>query len=100
MSLALLRRNVPLFWQGELPGVSYSLVCCSAEVLSWGSSGVQDVIGWVWMCLRVAGPAAVEGAVSQRGAMQQAGVGAVSVALVFSCCQLHVSALSRSLEKV
>lgn len=53
-----------------------------------------------WMCLRVAGPAAVEGVVSQRGAMQQAGVGAVSVALVFSCCQLHVSALSRSLEKV
>lgn len=91
---------MPLFWQGELPGVNYSLVCCSAEVLSWGSSGVQGVIGRVWTCFHVAGPAAEEGVVSQRGAIQQAGVGTVSVALVFSCCQLHVSALTRSLEKV
>lgn len=85
-----------LSWQGELPGVSYSLVCCSAEVLSWSSSGIHSGCDWAG----VAVPAALEGVVSQRGGVQQAGLGTVSVTLLFSCCQLHVNALTCSLEKV
>lgn len=91
---------MPLLWQGELPGVNYSLLCCSAEMLSWGSSAIHVVMGQVWTCPHVAVPAAVEGVVSQRGVIEQAGVGAVSIALVFSCCQLRVNALTCSLEKV
>lgn len=93
LSPAPVRRNVPLFWQG----VNYSLVCLqcrNAEPRFLRYSGCD------WAGVDLAVPAAVEGVFSQKGVIQQAGLGTVSVALVFSCCQLHVNALTCSLEKV
>lgn len=74
-------------WCELQPGVWQ---CRNAEL------GLLRYLGCDWVGV----PAAVEGAVSQRGVAQQAGVGTVSVALVFSCCPLHVNALTCSLKKV
>lgn len=43
LSLALLRLNLLCFGQAELNGCDLQPMCCSTEVLSWGSSAIRDV---------------------------------------------------------
>lgn len=74
-----------------------ALQCRNAEL------GLLRYSGCDWEgvdCLHLAVPAAVDRVVSQRRVIEQAGVGTVSVTLVFGCCLLHVNALTCSLEKV